>query len=537
MKIMKKILSLILGLVLLLSAYPVVFGAEAAAADSENESTLFTVDSDHVETTEISGDLVDGAAFTLSGSGRTRIMTTSSYPISTLSFDYGYRYSGNSFGEFGISKSGDIANVDDGCSGSDKLTFFYRISNQTLMISVRWPDKQEKQIAAFDTATYRPGDSYWAPNISNFSFVKVDGHWHLAADGNVCNNVADNFAYSCLESVLGAEFFENNENVYLYFGGYDSGTGYFKQLSATSEDGMWESRAIESYRYTYGGAVREYRGQGNTPETIHSKIPAAATGSAEDGHIVDFTGTDGYAQTVWGYDLKTTTFYISPVTYDGNTNNLWYYLGFTANPAAFQYHSAKPGDSIELYAASVYSNNYTGAWLNTNPATECYADESKGNIDLGRFGQWRTHTYNSNYTDARLCISFVQDTGADGSLHWYMQTNVSGTKIVIKSADADNDKYLQFDNMIDKPVYFRMGTRGTTSASFKMYCRIEGTQVVLPGDVNGDNRIDVKDLVVLKKYIASLKDLSAAGMKAADIDLDGDIDTDDLAQLRKIILW
>ena len=182
MKIMKKILSLILGLVLLLSAYPVVFGAEAAAADSENESTLFTVDSDHVETTEISGDLVDGAAFTLSGSGRTRIMTTSSYPISTLSFDYGYRYSGNSFGEFGISKSGDIANVDDGCSGSDKLTFFYRISNQTLMISVRWPDKQEKQIAAFDTATYRPGDSYWAPNISNFSFVKVDGHWHLAAE-------------------------------------------------------------------------------------------------------------------------------------------------------------------------------------------------------------------------------------------------------------------------------------------------------------------------------------------------------------------
>lgn len=72
---------------------------------------------------------------------------------------------GNSFGEFGISKNGDISSVDDGYSGSDKLTFFYRISNQTLMISVRWPDKQEKQIAVFNTATYRPGDSYWARRL------------------------------------------------------------------------------------------------------------------------------------------------------------------------------------------------------------------------------------------------------------------------------------------------------------------------------------------------------------------------------------
>lgn len=44
----------------------------------------------------------------------------------------------------------------------------------------------------------------------------------------------------------------------------------------------------------------------------------------------------------------------------------------------------------------------------------------------------RVHAYNSNYKKSTLDISFVQDTGADGSLHWYMQTNVSGTKIVIK---------------------------------------------------------------------------------------------------------
>lgn len=606
----KKVTSLILGLVLFLSVFQVPFGIEVAAEEAVDVNTLFTVDEGHKSTTTITGDKVEGATFELSGSDRTRIMTTETYPVSTLSFDYGYRYSGNQFGEFGISKNGDITHVDDGFSGSDKLTFFYRPDNGTLRISVRWNEneKTEKLIGVFNSSEHRPGDAYWNPNVSNFSFTEVDGHWHLVVDGNVCNNVEENFEYSCLEHVFNSEIFEKNEEVHIYFGGYGSGKGYFKQLSATSADGMWESRAVESYRYNYYG-WREYRGQGDTENTVHSKIPAAATGSAESGHLVDFTGTDGYAQTTAGYDLKTTTFHIAPITYTGNTNNLWYYLGFTSNSSAFQYHTAKPGESIELYAASVYADGYTGAWLSTNnPATETYADVSSSKISLGRFGQWATHNYESDYTSPRLHISFLQDTGADGELHWYMQTAVSGVTRIIKSENTEEDKYLQFDSMIDKPVYFRMGSHGTvTDASFKMYCKIEETKAITVdtvyqsldfgdytvdfengatfndkqyacgdtvsevgeyklkynedsikreenlayseynakycrnlvlyrlGDTNADNKLGIHDLIALKKYSAKAKELDNAGIKAADMNLDGSINSSDMSLLRKTL--
>lgn len=480
---LKKVISLILSLTLLIGVVQVPFSMSADAEESTDVNTLYDVDENHKSTTTLSGGLTEGTTFTLTGSGRTQIITHESYPIQTLSFDYGYNYSGNSCGEFGVSAEGEIPS--GGFEKSEiksRLVFFYRILTdgngvQKIRINVKWSDWNEVTIGEFSAAEIRPGDAYWLPNVSNFSFVKVDGHWHLAVDGAVCNNMEANFAYSCLENAVGKDFFENNTSVHLYFGGNNTGTGYFKQLSVASEDGLWESRAVESYRYNYAGKWREYRGQGNTSTVIHSAIPGAAVGSASEGHVVDFTGTDGYAQTTVGYDLKTTTFHVAPVTYEGNTNNLWYYLGFTTNPAAFQYHTAKPGESIELYAASVYGDSYTGAWLSTNnPASEALANVDASVISLGRFGMWRTHNYENETYNAQLHISFVQDTGADGELHWYMQTTVSGYTLVTKSNDVNNDKYLQFDSIIDKPVYFRMGTHGTnTDKSFKMYCKMETT--------------------------------------------------------------
>ena len=553
----------------------------------------FDIDEAHKATTSISGDAVNGYTYTLNGSGRTRIITKEAYPISTLSFDYGYKYNGNLFGEFGVSKLADVSNMDDGYSDDNTLTFFYRVTGSQLIVSVRWENLQEKQIGVFDFATYRKGDGYYSNNVSNFSFVKVGEHWHLAADGNICNNVEDNFDYSCLEYMLGEETFENNENVYLYFGGYNTGTGYFKQLSVTSTDGAWETRAVDSYRYTFSGAVREYRGQGNTDETVHSAIPAAAVGSEADGHVIDFTGTDGYAQTTDAYDLKTTTFYMSPITYDGNTANLWYYLGFTANPSVIQYHSSKPSDTIEFRAASVNGDNYTGGWVVTN-SNGCLA--SPTNISLGKLFSWKTHRYEDTYSNAYMTISFVQEEGADGELHWYMKTVCSGAAITVKSTDTDTDKYLQFDSIIDKPVYFRLGTDGkNTDTSFKMYAKIVGTKVVTvsplyceissedfivnyndgaeidgvaynngdvldrvgeyaikytqdttiynrrlilykTGDVNTDNVVDIRDLVRFKKKEAGLSTFDTVAVKAADTNIDNEITSADLAELRKILL-
>lgn len=588
---MKKALSLFLSMALLLCTLPSVF----ISAEETGTDGLFTVDPDHAATTVISGDEVNGTTFTLTGEGRTRIMTKSAYPISTLSFDYGYIYSNDKYGEFGISKTGEISSVDAGWSGKDTLTFFYRIAREQLIISVRWGNLQEKTIGIFNADEHRKGDTYWSVNVSNFSFVKVDEHWHLSVDGNICNNVAENFDYSCLEYMLGKDTFENNESVYLYFGGYNSGTGYFKQLSVISEDKAWESRAVDSFKYSYNNAEREYRGQGNRDSTVHSKIPAAAVGNENDGYVIDFTGTDGYAQTADAYDLKTTTFYFAPLTYEGNKNHLWYYFGFTANPSVIQYHSQKPCDTVEFRAVSVHQNNQTEGYVVTNQSG-CLANPDKEY--LGKVLQWRTHRYEADdYRTTAANIKFVQDTGVDGETHWYMQTKVSGSVITVKSNNADTDKYLQFDSIIDKPVYFRVGTDGmNTDTSFKMYAKVAGTRVVTdntlnyniadegfgitweggatvngeqlekgavldrvgeytvkytvdsvmhnrrlvlykPGDVNADNGTDLLDLILLKKITAKTATPGTVGKQAADVDGNGKTDAADIAALRKNLLF
>lgn len=588
---MKKALSLFLSMALLLCTLPSVFiSAEETGTDS-----LFTVDPDHAATTVLSGDEVNGTTFTLTGEGRTRIMTKSAYPISTLSFDYGYKYSGSKYGEFGISKTGEISSVDAGWSGKDTLTFFYYAAGGNLTVYVRWGNKQTVRIADFNASANRPGDAFWDPNVSNFSFVKVDEHWHLAIDGNACMATEQYFDYSCLEYMLGKDTFENNESVYLYFGGYNSGTGYFKQLSATSEDNAWESRAVDSFRYLYDGKWREYRGQGNRDSTVHSKIPAAAVGNENDGYVIDFTGTDGYAQTADAYDLKTTTFSLAPLTYAGNTGVLNYYIGFTANPSVIQYHSQKPSDTVEICAQSVYGNDYTWGNVVLN-SSGTLADPDRKSI--GRLFRHKTHRYEEdNYKGTAVTVTFVQETGADGEMHWYMQTKSYGVKLTFKASDADTDKYLQFDSIIDKPVYFRVGTDGmNTDTSFKMYAKVSGTRVVTdntlnyniadegfgitweggatvngeqlekgavldrvgeysvkytvdsvmhnrrlvlykPGDVNADNGTDLLDLILLKKITAKTATPGTVGKQAADVDGNGKTDAADIAALRKNLLF
>ena len=459
---MKKIISVVLAVVLLLGAIPVF------AVGSE---TAFEVDSAHKETTTISGDDVNGYTFTLSGTDRARIMSKKAYPIANLSFDFGFKYSGNQYGEFGISRINDVNEIGS-CSDENTVIFSYRVAGAVGHIYIRSLEGTEKEIGSFSTE-HRPGDGYWTPNISNFSFVENDGHWYLAIDGYLCNNVEANKEYSYIESILGDSIFDNNDEVYLFVGGYGVGTIYFKQLSALSTDGAWESCAVDSYNYTFDGAVREYRGQGNTNSTVHSAIPETAVGDKINGHIVDFTETDGYAQTTEGFDLKNTTFQVAPITYAGNTNNFYYYLGFTADPSEFKQHGIKPSDTIEFRAVSVNGNNQTEGWVFTD-ASGCLANPMR--IYLGKIATWKTHCYENNYNQL-LKISFVQAIGADGNLHWYMKTVVSGDAIIVKSYDAATDAYLQFDNIVNKPVYFRMGTDregndGMQTASFKMYCKI-----------------------------------------------------------------
>ena len=56
------------------------------------------------------------------------------------------------------------------------------------------------------------------------------------------------------------------------------------------------------------------------------------------------------------------------------------------------------------------------------------------------------------------------------------------------------------------------------------------------GDINCDNSIDIRDLIVLKKKIAGLRVIDTAGEKGADFSLDGTIGADDLILLQDNLL-
>ena len=56
-----------------------------------------------------------------------------------------------------------------------------------------------------------------------------------------------------------------------------------------------------------------------------------------------------------------------------------------------------------------------------------------------------------------------------------------------------------------------------------------------PGDVNGDGELNMKDVLIMRRYIAGLDELTDAQIAAGDFDGDGDITMKDVLRARRII--
>ena len=76
-------------------------------------------------------------------------------------------------------------------------------------------------------------------------------------------------------------------------------------------------------------------------------------------------------------------------------------------------------------------------------------------------------------------------------------------------------------------MYKRQVSDGTSTVSYT---------VIIYGDVLGNGSIGVGDLVVTKKSLLGLGQLSSAQTTAADVDRDGDVTIRDLVMIKKHIL-
>ena len=58
----------------------------------------------------------------------------------------------------------------------------------------------------------------------------------------------------------------------------------------------------------------------------------------------------------------------------------------------------------------------------------------------------------------------------------------------------------------------------------------------MTGDLNGDKKIDIMDVIAINKFLLGAKDFDAATRAAADADGNGEIDSNDSLQILKLAL-
>lgn len=57
------------------------------------------------------------------------------------------------------------------------------------------------------------------------------------------------------------------------------------------------------------------------------------------------------------------------------------------------------------------------------------------------------------------------------------------------------------------------------------------------GDINQDERVNIKDVTALQKHIANITPNEIASLETADFNCDGEVNVDDVTEIQKRILW
>ena len=76
----------------------------------------------------------------------------------------------------------------------------------------------------------------------------------------------------------------------------------------------------------------------------------------------------------------------------------------------------------------------------------------------------------------------------------------------------------------------------TTGNNILNFSTGETLQIVVLGDIDGNGKINVADMTVMKNIINGSSNISGANLKAADIDRDGDVDVADMMALKNMIM-
>lgn len=184
------------------------------------------------------------------------------------------------------------------------------------------------------------------------------------------------------------------------------------------------------------------------------------------------------------------------------------------------------GENLDVYVDTVYKLNHYGSSVDIN---EIYIGEHFASDADASFKKLTAYSYEIYVADT------VDELGNEKSFAATVVNPNAATKNLVKFEKPISGKYImvrctmgtQFnarDNWGAESTYARTGS-----------IAVFGEKSVKQGDVNGDDTVDIRDLVRFKKYLAqSAVEFTA---KAADLDEDGAIiGANDMAALKKYLL-
>ncbi|MBQ7714681.1 MAG: Ig-like domain-containing protein [Clostridia bacterium] len=124
-------------------------------------------------------------------------------------------------------------------------------------------------------------------------------------------------------------------------------------------------------------------------------------------------------------------------------------------------------------------------------------------------------TYDDNTKKQIVLNRFIPSTGSWGSGGATPFVALTEDGILLFNMNEDNENFTFY--ILDKQV-------------------VVPKRVILPGDANGDKRVDMRDVLLMRKHILNIQKVTAANFDNADMDGDGRISMKDVLAVRKKIL-
>lgn len=168
---------------------------------------------------------------------------------------------------------------------------------------------------------------------------------------------------------------------------------------------------------------------------------------------------------------------------------------------------------------------------------------ARWNYSAEKSWAWATYEIPSNVDKFTGTLSILKDS--------YNTTNFE-TVLSISIDDEVIYSYTIYPNSEPQHIDIDLNGASTMKISVSDVTAVEGgtsfcigdakfsnsgsTDTILLGDVNCDKQVKSNDLLILKRYLLGLEELSTQSLKNSDLSQDGSVKSNDLLQLKKILL-